>query len=995
MNLLTFLVNHQDPILQQCRTELQDFFGAQNEEWLTWLWQSFLAAIKKEPPKNCLFAENKISPGKSISVLDRFGLALRRYLLASDQEPALMATWIMEADETLISMRKFCLETTLPETMSLLYANKQLVPVLNQVGQQILQVHSETEIFEAIGKGLAELQLHLALLKKNPETNLWVLAAFNDDQNACEHISHLSTVDKDTDYQFDLPQFSILDECIHNHRSKFFLPEEGLFSLLFSGLQNKNRQSLEKVYNRHHAIVVPMLKDSVLIGLLGISGRHLMEAEIPLITIFTNQVTIALENAALYQALNARSEELAGLIAISQLITVEHTIEDIIQLSASIIRKFLKFDRLSLILTMEDGDHVYSIHQHTAKQRFTHSKKNHYSNQLKYVTPVLVGDLRVLNSDTAKTLTEDGALSALMCPVFSRGTMLGTFNFTSMRLNDYTRDDIPIAQSIVDQMAPLIDNALLYTQLQHSEARFRTFYERAAIGISVYDWQSQLWDPNPAFLSMLGYAPTDDETTHQLTIQDFRVSDENATHRDDYQDLVEGKVNVYQDESRYRTKTGAIIWAKVVISIVRDPFNQQPLFTIVLLEDITDRKLMETAYRQSEQKYRSLFNSISDPVIVFDPETYAILDYNQAMLDVFEYPESDLQRMRVSEILLSRSNETNCMAIGVQYADYYTHTGRKLEVEVRTESMDYKSHPAWISTIRDISERRRVEKAIVDSELKYRSLFELSVDAILIMDEKGNIRDANPAALDMLETEFHKMIGSPFLALFPDEDKQAFQLLGKSLMFLNMEKLEARFQTAKGKILDVELNTRRVEFLRGALQVIVRDITEQKIVENELKFMGSHDILTGLYNRNYFEIEMLRLQNSRLFPISIVAVDVDGLKSINDRFGHAAGDHLLARAAEVLRHTFRTEDVVARWGGDEFSILLPTVDAKGGLAAIQRVREHLEVINQEEAELPVSLSIGVATASYGEKLSEVLKRADELMYKDKIAKKALISATPS
>ena len=105
--------------------------------------------------------------------------------------------------------------------------------------------------------------------------------------------------------------------------------------------------------------------------------------------------------------------------------------------------------------------------------------------------------------------------------------------------------------------------------------------------------------------------------------------------------------------------------------------------------------------------------------------------------------------------------------------------------------------------------------------------------------------------------------------------------------------------------------------------VSVVDITQQKRAEDRLRFLSTHDVLTGLYNRAFFEEETTRMERGRHYPISVLMVDVDHLKITNDRRGHAAGDSLLRRAAAVLRAAFRTEDVVARIGGDEFAVLLP------------------------------------------------------------------------
>ncbi|HEY3415749.1 MAG TPA: sensor domain-containing diguanylate cyclase, partial [Armatimonadota bacterium] len=182
--------------------------------------------------------------------------------------------------------------------------------------------------------------------------------------------------------------------------------------------------------------------------------------------------------------------------------------------------------------------------------------------------------------------------------------------------------------------------------------------------------------------------------------------------------------------------------------------------------------------------------------------------------------------------------------------------------------------------------------------------------------------------------------------------------------------------------------TRHHSSFLQAIASILGAAIARKHFEEELKYLSTHDGLTTLYNRAFFEEEFTRLERGRQYPVTLVIVDVDGLKEVNDRLGHQAGDELLCRAAEVLKASFRTEDLVARMGGDEFVVLLPTFDAKAAAIALARIRENLGIDHLAYPDLPLSISVGTATAVGSNSLTEALQRADEMMYREKLVKKA-------
>ncbi len=174
--------------------------------------------------------------------------------------------------------------------------------------------------------------------------------------------------------------------------------------------------------------------------------------------------------------------------------------------------------------------------------------------------------------------------------------------------------------------------------------------------------------------------------------------------------------------------------------------------------------------------------------------------------------------------------------------------------------------------------------------------------------------------------------------------------------------------------------SQRVDFM-GEFSAAFNTMVEKlKITYTDLTYISVHDGLTGLYNRLYFNTELDRLKKSRRFPASIMVADVDGLKDLNDSMGHLVGDKLIQKAALLLTTVFRSEDVVARIGGDEFGIIMRGVNDLKAEEIRARVLASQEEMNKENDDLRLSISIGAATALCGEEVDETLKKADELMY---------------
>ncbi len=282
------------------------------------------------------------------------------------------------------------------------------------------------------------------------------------------------------------------------------------------------------------------------------------------------------------------------------------------------------------------------------------------------------------------------------------------------------------------------------------------------------------------------------------------------------------------------------------------------------------------------------------------------------------------------------------------------------------------------------SELEEAEKALQHSQSRYRALVDNPAYGILRCDAGGKFLDVNDALVTMLGYPSKEELVAASQALASRFDLGLVMPFGSPLQKKRIEAVEVAWERKNGTILRAKLSGRGVHAEAGQLlryEVIVVDITEQRELETQLRRQASSDPLTGLANRrSLFESlhgEICRCQRTRR-EFSFVMLDLDGLKDINDRFGHLAGDRALCRLADILKDCSRSVDVLARQGGDEFGLMLPETDVASAEIVVRRIGMLLAKDIEEPG---ISVSFGIAGfPADGEAIATLIHAADVALY---------------
>ena len=414
-----------------------------------------------------------------------------------------------------------------------------------------------------------------------------------------------------------------------------------------------------------------------------------------------------------------------------------------------------------------------------------------------------------------------------------------------------------------------------------------------------------------------------------------------------------------------------------------------------LTRKIYERRNIEKEWESSENRYRSLCNASFEGIVITD--NGVIVEANTVISQVLGYPVPELIGMSVVEIFAPKVQEDVKAKILKNYEKIYesvglTKAGVEFPVEVRARQFLYKNRPVRCAAIRDLSKLYKAMDALRESENKFRAVVTGAHDAIIMIDGYGKVMFWNKAAeriFQYAENEImgknpHEIIAAPEFFKKFKEVYPHFQQTGKGGAIGRTIELTALKKSGESFPIELSLSAIQIKEKWCAIAVI-RDITERKKMEAELRRLATTDVLTGVDNRRSFmekaEHELRRAQRYSN-PFAMIMVDIDFFKSINDKYGHQAGDIVLQKMAQTIKSALRESDIFGRIGGEEFAIVLIETEKETALLTGERIRSCIEAlnINTGKETIQITVSVGVAFFKNGDDISTLSNRSDKALY---------------
>ncbi|HSV32347.1 MAG TPA: PAS domain S-box protein [Atribacteraceae bacterium] len=689
------------------------------------------------------------------------------------------------------------------------------------------------------------------------------------------------------------------------------------------------------------------------------------------------------------------------IAATSCLINLEpKQMENRIQELLGIISRYAAADRSYLIFLSDDGEsmdlavewaavskrsHIQPLQSMTMK-RFTWLVQELAKRQsvaflsLEDLPPAAVKEREILRSQSIE--------AAVFVPVFHHDSWIGFFGLESATKSHVLLEGLSVLKIVAPLVGILWEKRSTENSFLNDEKRFHALIKHVNDLIWILDARGIMKFASPSVLRILGYEPA---ALEGKSIFAFVHPDERCFLEGFFFQRIRlpGALVSYPP-FRFKHHDGSWIY----LESTGNNLLQEPTIQGIVLSarDVSDRKKIEEDLAFEQNLLRTLVNTIPDSVFVQDREGRVLL-VNEALLRQcgFEKPQ-DVIGKAVNEVFLpgcgirppspgSQPGDQRGESPGQDQEVYGSDGGVYL-----TSLIPFRSHQGEIGGMvgvsRDITRSRNTENALRIAEQEKRVILNNLSELVCFLDRECTLIWANQAWMMATGRQLDEVQGQRCHDIWPPATHRCEHCPTRKAL------LDGRVQ--EGEITDPDgamwwVRGSPVRGSDGSVAGVVEirlNITERKQTEDRIRYLSYHDSLTGLFNRSFFEEELQRIDREAGHPVSIFIGDVNGLKIVNDAFGHQRGDELLRRMSALLKESFREEDIICRWGGDEFAVLLLRTPGEVCQKILERVQSLCQQASSEA--IPLSIALGYATKdSPTQDIQSIIRLAEERMYRKK------------
>lgn len=910
-----------------------------------------------------------------------------------------------------------------------------LLLALSRAAQTIQHARTAEDFYHAVGREIRSLGGEATLLLMGEDQKFLSISYLSFTSELIDKAEQMTGLSM-RDYQVPIVSAGIYERTLQSRTAVYIdSSREMLMEALPKPLRALSNPLLT-IFNLRQGVLAPLWVENEVLGLFMVNGAFLTHEDLPAMEAFAGQIAAGLYNVRLMQklrdelaarhqaeqALQRQFERLLGLMTAT--LSSTSSIEDVYEAALDSLQHTCSLPRVAILLFDSAGVMRFKAWRGLSDEyRAAVDGHSPWKPGAFNPEPVLVRDVQADPSlkHLHPVLRSEGINALGFVPLVHQGRLLGKFMLYCNEPHDFEQGEIDLAQTIARHVAFAISRQQTQEALAVSELELRTLFASMRDTVLVIDRDGYYRKVAPVSFEPLYLRPED---VLGKNILDFFPPEKSREFHAVMQHVLStGQTMLIE----YGMQLGEnLAWFESAVSAIGTDA------TIWVVRNTAERKKIEAALVRSEQEHRIFFEEM--PIGLYRTKINGdIVDINPAMARMFGFasPAEMMHKKAwdyyhdpaINQVFVSQIYKTGSL---VSFeAEYTRKDGTTFWAEDYARIVyDKDGNPEFYEgSLIDTTERKRTAEELKKSEELYRLLAERVADVVWVLDVASmRLKYVSPSVKTMLGYTSEEMMGHPineFIA--PDSFERMHEkfparikrfMAGDPSVVTRLNQIDQVHKN--GSIVSTEISSTFMLSESGQLEAIgvSRDISQRKQAEDdlrranvslamahrELQQMFEHeqvlartDGLTKLHNRRYFfELASREFAASLRYKraLTVILFDVDGFKPVNDSYGHAMGDAILTGIASIASALVRDVDILARYGGDEFTILLPQTTAAQAFYIAERLREAVSALQVEESgnSLTVTLSLGIADVDLDlpdVSIEDAIRRADLALYKAK------------